>query len=390
MWLKHLKVVNFRNYNHLSLDFHAGVNVVIGRNAQGKTNLLEAIYYLGTGASPRKHRDLQVLQEGESFFTLEGEIKKGSDPRVGQLSRHIRLVYQAPGSGANHGQKQLFLDRVKKERLGEVLGEFNVVYFGPEQVNLVDGPPALRRHYLDGQICQAHPEHYYNLVRYRRVLGQRNRLLKQVKWEPTAESQLEIWDEELVRLSQAIISRRVQALTWLSQSASRWQRQIGGDEELGLVYCPTWGAGGQKLKGLDQAQVAWELKQALKANRAREIKSGYTMVGPHLDEITILIDGKEARSFASRGQQRTAVVALKLAELNFLEEESQEPAVLLLDDVFSELDEGRRRLLTTSLSSKNQVFITTSEGLGDWQPVAAGWYLVEAGRVDRERWKIPE
>lgn len=374
LWLRNLKAVHFRNYAQLTLAFNARLNVIVGRNAQGKTNLLEAIYYLGTSASPRRHRDPQLLQDHQSFFVLEGEVLKEPNGQAGGVIKNIRFTYQLAASGNGRGQKKLFLDKVKQERLGEVLGQLNVVYFGPEQVNLIDGPPALRRQYLDGQICQAHPEHYYNLVRYRRVLSQRNQLLKQLRSGKGDPRHLEVWDQELIKLGQDIIVRRVKALNWLSQAACRWHQRVGGNEELRLVYRGSWGKEGE--------MVAASLERALAANRTRELKAGFTLVGPHIDEIAILIDGKAARSFASRGQQRTAVVALKLAEVDFLEEESQEPAVLLLDDVFSELDRERRRLLMDTLGSKNQIFITSSEELKDWHPQQASWYRVEAGQVE--------
>lgn len=348
---------NYRNYEKLDVDFTSNVNIFIGDNAQGKTNILEALYLGAVGRSHRTAEDDDLVgweQDSASvdlFFTRHGvENKLG-----------FRLI-----KGRN--KEILFNDFAIKPR--EVIGSLTAVLFSPEDLWLIKGVPAIRRRFLDIEISQAVPLYYRNLLQYNRVVSQRNHLLKKIHDRKAQPELLESWDEQLAKLAVFLVAKRLEAVKKLGMLANLMHRRLTGSREnLSFAY-QLAGADG----GIPADLLAW-YRQRLTQDRPGDIARGSTSVGPHRDDIVLRVNGKELRSFGSQGQQRTGILALKLAELEFLKSETGEYPVLLLDDVMSELDALRREQLLSFIRDRIQTFITATD--------AALFPAVRAGRYYR-------
>ena len=358
MRLTHLSLHNFRNYVRLDLDLPPGVSLLQGDNAQGKTNLLEAIYYLATSRSPHAGADrelvnwLAVEQEPLPYARLVGKVAKAA----GESAIEITLTQQG-NNGARYG-KQIRLNGVARRAM-DLLGQLNVVLFLPEDIALVSGPPSERRRYLDAALCQIDPGYCRALSRYNQVVTQRNALLRDLRERGGDSAQLAFWDERLVENGAYLVSRRWDALRALDGLAHDLHGQLtGGGEQLRLRYVPS-----VELEGpADKVAVAQAFRAQLQALRPREIAAGMTLVGPHRDEARFLINEIDCGVYGSRGQQRTAALSLKLAEVHLMRRETGEQPVLLLDDVLSELDEHRRRFLLHTLDNgAEQAIITTTD-----------------------------
>jgi len=382
MRLTHLSLHNFRNYVRLDLDLPPGVSLLQGDNAQGKTNLLEAIYYLATSRSPHAGADrelvnwLAVEQEPLPYTRLVGKVAKAA----GESAIEITLTQQG-NNGARYG-KQIRLNGVARRAM-DLLGQLNVVLFLPEDVALVSGPPSERRRYLDAALCQIDPGYCRALSRYNQVVTQRNALLRDLRERGGDSAQLAFWDERLVENGAYLISRRWDALRVLDELAHDLHGQLtGGGEQLRLRYVPS-----VELEGpVDKVAVAQAFRAQLQALRPREIAAGMTLVGPHRDEARFLINEIDCGVYGSRGQQRTAALSLKLAEVHLMRRETGEQPVLLLDDVLSELDEHRRRFLLHTLDNgAEQAIITTTDlhTLPQTFLQSSQLWRVEMGRLSR-------
>jgi DNA replication and repair protein RecF len=357
MLLTHLSLHNFRNYVRLDLDLPLGVSLLLGENAQGKTNLLEAIYYLATTRSPHAGADrelvnwLAVEEEPLPYARLVGRVARG----VGKVAIEITLTQQA-----NHQtryRKQIRLNGVAKRAM-DLLGQLNVVLFLPEDIALVSGSPSGRRRYLDAALCQIDPFYCRSLSRYNQIVTQRNALLRDLRERGGDPAQLAFWNERLVEHGTHLVRRRWEALVVLDELAHAVHGQLtDGGERLHLRYVPSVEMDGPG--GADDIAPAFQ--DQVEDLRRREIAAGMTLVGPHRDEVRFLINGMDAGVYGSRGQQRTAALALKLAEVDLMRTETGEYPVLLLDDVLSELDEHRRRFLMHTLEDgAEQAIITTT------------------------------
>ena len=358
MRLTHLSLHNFRNYIRLDLDLPPGVTVLLGGNAQGKTNLLEAIYYLATSRSPHAGADrelvnwLAVEQEPLPYARLVGRVARGGS----DLTIEITLTQQA-NDGTRY-RKHIRLNGVARRAM-DLLGQLAVVLFLPEDITLVPGPPSLRRRYLDAALCQIDPPYCRALSRYNRVVTQRNALLRDLRERGGDPAQLAFWDERLVEHGAYLIAHRREALVALDELAHAIHRKLTDSaERLHLRYVPSVEINGQGA--VDAVGTAFQTQ--LQALRQREIAAGMTLVGPHRDEVRFLINDADAGVYGSRGQQRTATLALKLAEVDLMRREMGEHPVLLLDDVLSELDAQRRRFLLHWLDDgPQQAIITTTD-----------------------------
>ena len=358
MRLTHLTLHNFRNYVRLDLDLPPGVTVLLGHNAQGKTNLLEAIYYLATSRSPHAGADrelvnwLAVEQEPLPYARLVGRMEKGASESTVEIT-----LTQQENNGARY-RKQIRLNGVARRAM-DLLGQLNVVLFLPEDLALVSGSPIRRRRYLDATLCQIDATYCRTLSRYNQIVTQRNALLRDLRERGGDPVQLAFWDERLVERGAYLVGRRWEALLALDELAHAVHGELTDSvEQLHLRYVPS-----VEMEGpADTEAVGAAFQAQIQALRQREIASGMTLVGPHRDEVRFVINGVDAGIYGSRGQQRTAALALKLAEVDLMRAETGEHPVLLLDDVLSELDEHRRRFLVHALEDGvEQAIITTTD-----------------------------
>ncbi len=380
MYLSHLSLEYFRNYTRLEADLPARVHVLSGANAQGKTNLLESIYYLSTTKSPLAGSDRELIgwaaeEEPIPYARVEGLLQRGG----AEQSLSITLVND-PAETSNGTptplRRQIRVDGVPRRAI-DAVGMLNAVLFLPEDLALVGGPPGGRRRYLDVTLCQIDPLYCRSLSRYNRVLAQRNALLRQIREGRPNGSQRDYWDEELVRLGTYVLDRRLAAVEELGTLAGELHPAMTvTGERLALTYQGTVGAAATD----PDAPTAERFRSALDASRRDETARGITLVGPHRDDMRFLINDRDATTFGSRGQQRTVALSLKLAEVALMRGATGETPILLLDDVLSELDKARSRQILGMVSQAQQVFLTTTD-------VA---YLSEKFLQGAELWEVAE
>lgn len=346
MRIDSLALKNWRNYKGLQLWFDRNLNVLAGANGQGKTNLLEAISYLANAKSFRTRDESELVMFGENRLVATAGIRN----RLGDNKLSISFNSEARS-------RETAVNGVSLAR-GSYLGNFITVLFTPEDLLLVKGGPQHRRRFIDDEIAKISPLYEHQLLKYNQVLRQRNHLLKTIRFLKERGSELTGWDEQLALLGSAVVVKRRTTVYRLGLLARLVHRRLsGGAEDLYLGYDTSLpakeDAGGE--------EIAKAMLLALKQKREEELRLGQTLVGPHRDDLVLRINGKEARVFASQGQQRTLVLALKLAELEFIKGETGEFPVLLFDDVFSELDVRRRQMLLEVLDGKVQTFVSGTE-----------------------------
>lgn len=400
MYLRSFSLANFRNYIRLSLDVPRQVTVLQGANAQGKTNLVEGIYYLTAARSPHATSDVQLVnwlakQDDLPFARVTAEVVR----RDQQTRLEITL---ARDNRANY-RKHIRINGVPK-RVMDLLGYVNTVLFVPQDIALIDGVPAGRRRYLNVTLCQIDPLYCRTLRNYTRILEQRNHLLRSLRERGGARDQLDYWDTELARNGAQIITRRQQAVLELEALAQPIHVELsGGRERLRLRYMPTFDP---RQPQTDERQMKLDLDlpppisipqdaetvheaflQALCSSRPQDIQRGMTLTGPHRDDLRFLDGQVDLHLYGSRGQQRTAVLALKLAQVSWMLQATGEQPILLLDDVMSELDAQRRRYLCNRIGQVEQAIVTTTD-LDTLTPdllQQATLYTVSQGRLEPYR-----
>ena len=352
MKVEHLYAVNFRNYAALDLNFQAMINVFFGQNAQGKTNILEALFYSAFGMSHRTSSEEDLLRWGNNALATGVAYSNFS----GRHEVKIKKYQQQ-----NRWKKEIFLDG-SQVRPKEHYGSLNVVMFSPEDLQLVKGEPALRRRFFDMQISQTDPLYYDLLVKYNRVLQQRNRLLKELRDGAGTLPALIPWNEEFIRLAAAISKKRLQALAKLEQIASDIYASITQYKEKLTVHYELKGNNGE-LFYPETADFCSEefYRNKLAERQSVDILRGNTGIGPHRDDLQLLLNDMSLRSFGSQGQQRSGALALKLSQLEYVRQEIGEFPILLLDDVMSELDNNRRAQLLQFIDGRGQTFITVND-----------------------------
>ncbi|WP_408955297.1 DNA replication/repair protein RecF [Natroniella sp. ANB-PHB2] len=344
MFLSQLYLRDFRNYNQQHLKFDQNLNLIIGANAQGKTNILEAIYLLGTGNSHRTNIDSELINWNKDNFYVKGELIKNNQ------NYQLEVNYQGR-------TKEIKVNSNKLQRMSDLVGYLNIVIFSPEDLTLVKGSPSQRRRFINLEVSQVSSYYKHLLTEYRKILKQRNNLLKEIGENNTPQHMLQVWDQQLIDIGSKIIKRRLEAIDKLSILAKLMQRKItDGIETLLLKYDTKL----QVNTNSSTQEIKEEFKKELKQKRKREIEHGVTKVGPHRDDISLIVNNINIRKFGSQGQQRTTALAIKLAELEFMKAEIGEYPILLLDDVFSELDDKRRFQLLKVIQNKVQTFITTT------------------------------
>lgn len=320
MYVKSLDLLNFRNYEKLSLTLDPGINIFYGANAQGKTNILEAVYLAGTSKSHRGTRDRDMIRMGESEAHIRMHVDKNdSDYRI---DMHLR----------KNKSKGIAIGGVPIRRAGELFGIVNIVFFSPEDLNIIKNGPSERRRLVDRILCEIDRIYMSDLTQYGKCLNQRNRLLHDLYFNPSLESELPVWDEQLVNYGCRIIAKREEFVRMLENIASEIHAELTGEKEkLTLVYEPN----------VTVEEFADKVARSRDADR--KIKS--TTVGPHRDDVCIKVNDMDLRLYGSQGQQRTTAISLKLSEIRIIEERIRNKPVLLLDDVLSELDRDRQNYL---------------------------------------------
>ena len=358
MQLRHLELRNHRNYAHQELDPGPGVNIFLGANGQGKTNLLESVAMLALSSSPRARREIELVGP----LTGESRIKAAIDAGGRTIEVAISLVVDG-----DRARRTIEVDGVRR-RAVDLPGHFRASLFWPEDLALVKSGPELRRRFLNHMLVQVEPGYAQALSGFKRVLEQRNHLLKRIAAGDEGRSSLDVWDDELVKFSRTVVAARARAVTDLAPQATRIHAEVADGEALEIGY-----------EGPPE-----DLARALQEAQADDVRRGSTSIGPHHDELHIWLDGRQARSFASQGQQRTAVVSLKLAEAGVMQMRTGERPVLLLDDVLSELDARRRTALLEQVEGGGQVIITAVQSEMFPGPLIAGAkvWTVAAGRIE--------
>ncbi len=340
MFIKELKLKNFRNYSDLTIDFDERVNLITGQNAQGKTNLIESLYMSSMGRSFRTLHDNEMIKFGEesAYIRVLAE-KEFIDTKVEILLR-------------KDSRKAIRKDSCQVHKTAELLDNIIIVIFSPDDLRIVKDEPEKRRRFIDRELSQIKPAYFDAYMKYRRALMERNSYLKNDNVEM---SMLDIWDEGLIKYGALLMKYRSEFVRELSDIAGNIHGNItNGKENMKIKYDPD-----ADIAGDIKTQEEF-IERTLTASREGDIRRGTTSRGPHKDDISFIIDNINVRNFGSQGQQRTSALSLKLAELEIIRKETGENAVLLLDDVMSELDEERREYLIRALS-ENQIFITTTD-----------------------------
>lgn len=360
MILERLELSCFRNYEALSLEFAPGLNLLVGENAQGKTSLLEAAYLLGTSRSFRASQDAELVRWGADSSRVRASLRRDDG-----APRELDIRWSRGERGSL--TREVLRNRLPVRRLSDFLGEVPLALFVPGDLALVQGGPQERRRYLDLLLCKLYPAYLGALARMQQVLRQRNELLRR-RPGPSGED-LEPWDRQLAATGAVVAARRAEAVGELEREADACFRHLSdSSDRLSLAYRPSAPAGEE------------EFLQEIGARRREEVARGTSLLGPHRDDLELRLEGRSLRRFGSQGQQRSAALALRLAEARFLGSVSGEGALVLLDDCFSELDPGRRARLLEILGEWRQVFVTTTS-LPEAPPPGASTLEVVAGRV---------
>ncbi len=339
MYITKVELQDFRNYENLNIEFHPNVNLILGNNAQGKTNLIEAIYLSSLGKSFRTSNDFEMIKFGSKFFRVKIETEKKNEDLCVEMA-------------VSKESKAVKLNGRKIKKISELLENIYIVVFSPEDLKIVKEEPEKRRKFIDRELCQIRPMYFNNISRYKKILLQRNTMLKE---NSPKISLLEIWDQELAEYGSKIILMRAEFIKKLDKISSQIHKNItNGKEKLHIQY-------EANVPFMNSLQEQKDLfLEKIRINIEKDLVRRSTSVGPHRDDLKIIINGIDIRKYGSQGQQRTAALSLKLAEIMLIKEETEEDCILLLDDVLSELDEERQNYLINSLANI-QLFITSAE-----------------------------
>lgn len=334
MIIKSLELADFRNYDFLHIDFDRGTNILYGDNAQGKTNILEAIYLSAITKSHKGSKDRDIVNFDKEEAHIRTYLEKdGIDTRI---DMHLR----------KNKSKGIAIDGQKIKKAAELIGLLNVVFFSPEDLSIIKNGPAERRRFVDMELCQLDQFYLYNLNHYNKIVNQRNKLLKDMYFNPSLRDTLNIWDSQLISFGSKIIERRQLFIEQLNEIIFEIHRKLsGGKEDLVIKYEP------------DTSIEDYE--RTLSANQDRDIKLKQTTTGPHRDDFCFTTGNIDIRKFGSQGQQRTAALSLKLSEIELVKKLTKDNPVLLLDDVLSELDSNRQNYLLSTIGDIQTIITCT-------------------------------
>ena len=359
MYIKKLQLLNYRNYLALDVNLGKNVNVFIGDNAQGKTNILESIYYCAFAKSHRRSKDKELINwNGENTFISISVSKLRMDKRI-----DINIL--------KDGKKAIKINKIKVNKIGELFGSFNVVMFSPEDLRIIKDSPGVRRRFIDMELCQLNSRYYYNLVQYNKILNERNIVLKNRNIDKDI---LEVYDIQLIEYGYNIIIDRMKYMDKLNYYGKDIHKDItSGKEEIEFKYVST-------IK--DLTNIKEDFYNILKQNRKRDIDRGITSVGPHRDDFSVLINNIDTKVYGSQGQQRTAVLTMKFSSLNIIKELTGEHPVLLLDDVLSELDFSRKKYILSTIGEIQTIITCTGiEDLTNYLDENSKIFKVKNGKI---------
>ena len=339
MYIESIQLKNFRNYELLELDLDKGTNIFYGNNAQGKTNILEALYLCGTTKSHKGSKDREMIQFGEEDAHIRMMIKRNQLPY--KIDMHLR----------KNKAKGIAINGIPIKKASELFGIVNMVFFSPEDLNIIKNGPGERRRFLDLELCQLDKIYLTDLAAYNRIINQRNKLLKDIYMRPDLKDTLDIWDMQMVQYGKKIIEKRRAFIEELNEVIQDIHSNLtGGMEKLDIIYEPSC--------------LSEDFETVLSANREKDLKMKLTSSGPHRDDLCVMANGIDIRKYGSQGQQRTAALSLKLSEIYIVERKIKDTPILLLDDVLSELDSNRQTYLLKSIHDI-QTMITCT-GLDDF------------------------
>lgn len=334
MTVKSLELRDFRNYDTLDIHFEEGTNILYGDNAQGKTNVLEAIYLSGTTKSHKGSKDREMINFSKDESHIRAFVDKGG--KEFQIDIHLK----------KSKTKGIAVNRIPIRKASELFGILNIVFFSPEDLNIIKNGPKERRRFLDLELCQLNRIYLSDLTKYNKILSQRNKLLKDIYFKPELRDTLPIWDMQLLEYGKKVIGERRKFINEINEIVTEIHSKIsGGKEEMFLEYEPN----------ASEEGFEWELQNSM----ARDLKLGQTSVGPHKDDMSFRIKDMDIRKFGSQGQQRTSALSLKLAEIELVRKMIKDSPVLLLDDVLSELDSSRQNYLLNNINGIQTIITCT-------------------------------
>ncbi|MGH2460580.1 MAG: DNA replication/repair protein RecF [Chloroflexota bacterium] len=388
MHLRRLSLAHFRNYARLDLDLAPDTTIVYGDNAQGKSNLLEAIFYFATMRSFRARGDRDLLSWGVAddpfaFTRIAARVERRGEPQDLEI-----ILREEPRRNDGEAPTPVLTKRIKlndvPRRAIDVIGTMTAVMFSPQDLELVEGAPHLRRRYLDVTISQADRAYCRSLAHYHRVVLQRNHLLRAIRDQGAGSDQIHFWNREMITAGSYIVGQRLATIRALGEASRRSYGELSGDDDSLAVGYKSSVFHGEVGPGAASDGIASLFEARLAELRSREVKLGVSLVGPHRDDLTFQLGGHDVSAFGSRGQQRTVALALKLAEAEHLHHQTGERPIVLLDDVLSELDPSRRQRVLASVAPGQQLLLTATDAeTFEGAPTPnATWLQVSRGRVE--------
>jgi len=345
VFVEKIQLKNFRNYKDVETEFHRNLNIIIGNNAQGKTNLVEAIFLSCFGKSFRSKSDRDLIKMNEKISYVSLDVKKQhTDMRV--ETRFNRMK-----------KKEIRLNGIPIVKLNELIGNLNVVIFSPEDLKLIKDGPGERRRFLDRELSHIYPRYYSNLVSYNKILSQRNKMLRDSYGKKIDKVMLEVWDAQMCEYGAYILKKRIEFIQELNIICNNIHKKITDEKEnLSLKYISNISL--ENMPKYDK--IYSSMADLMKKRIESDVSRGYSTVGPHRDDLGLIVNDIDIRNFGSQGQQRTTALSLKLSEIEIIKKEVGEPPILIMDDVLSELDLGRQKQLL-AFTKDIQTFITTTE-----------------------------
>ncbi|HYK74701.1 MAG TPA: DNA replication/repair protein RecF [Pseudoneobacillus sp.] len=370
MYIEHLVLKDYRNYEHLEMNFENKVNVILGENAQGKTNVMESIYVLALAKSHRTTNDKDLIRWDQEYAKIEGRLQKN----YGSLPMQLVISKKGKKAKCNH---------IEQQKLSQYVGNMNVVMFAPEDLHLVKGSPQIRRRFIDMEIGQVSPIYLHDMSQFQKILQQRNHYLKmmQIK-KQNDETMLEILTDQFIQVATKIVQKRFEFIHLLEKWAKPIHSGISrGLETLKIEYKPSVDVSDEQ----ELSKMVERFEEKFHKVKNREIDRGVTLFGPQRDDLLFFVNDRDVQTFGSQGQQRTTALSIKLAEIELIHAEIKEYPILLLDDVLSELDDYRQSHLLNTIQGKVQTFVTTTsvEGIDHQTLKEAATYTVEAGSIGK-------
>lgn len=339
MYIESLELNNYRNYEYLCMEFHKGTNILYGDNAQGKTNVLEAVYLCGTTKSHRGSKDREIIRFEQEESHIRMKVNK--DGISHKIDMHLK----------KNKSKGIAIDGIPIRKASELFGIVNLVFFSPEDLNIIKSGPSERRRFMDSELCQLHKIYLQDLANYNKIINQRNKLLKDISFSPRLEETLDVWDIQMISYGKKIINLRKKFMIELNEIIKEIHKNLtGGKEEILLQYEP------------DVTEEEFEIR--LRQAREKDLKYKMSSVGPHRDDFCVRVNGIDIRKYGSQGQQRTAALSLKMSEIYLVKKNIKENPIFLLDDVLSELDSNRQNYLLKSI--KDIQTMITCTGLDEF------------------------